>query len=71
MGKDGRVILRNKESGISSVEELRGKMIAFEDAEGRAILQRTDNTTKFDLLPGGEESMRQKLVELFRFRGKK
>lgn len=42
-----------------------------EDAEGRAILQRTDNTTKFDLLPGGEESMRQKLVELFRFRGKK
>ena len=42
-----------------------------EDAEGRAILQRTDNTTKFDLLPGGEESMRQRLVELFRFRGKK
>jgi phosphonate transport system substrate-binding protein len=42
-----------------------------EDAEGRAILQRTDNTTKFDLLPGGEESMRQRLVELFRFRGNK
>jgi len=42
-----------------------------EDAEGRAILQRADNTTKFDLLPGGEESMRKKLVELFRFRGKK
>jgi len=42
-----------------------------EDAEGRAILQRTDNTTKFDLLPGGEESMRKKLVELFRPRGKK
>jgi phosphonate transport system substrate-binding protein len=41
------------------------------DAEGRAILQRTDNTTKFDLLPGGEESMRKKLVELFRPRGKK
>jgi len=42
-----------------------------EDAEGRAILQRTDNTTKFDLLPGGEESMRKKLIELFRPRGKK
>ncbi len=42
-----------------------------EDAEGRAILQRTDNTTKFDLLPGGEESMRKKLVELFRPHGKK
>jgi phosphonate transport system substrate-binding protein len=42
-----------------------------EDAEGRAILQRADNTTNFDLLPGGEESMRQKLVELFHFRGKK
>jgi len=42
-----------------------------EDAEGRAILQRTDNTTKFDLLPGGEESMRKKLLELFRPHGKK
>jgi len=42
-----------------------------EDAEGRGILQRTDNTTKFDLLPGGEESMRRQLVELFRPRGKK
>jgi phosphonate transport system substrate-binding protein len=42
-----------------------------EDAEGRTILQRTDNTTKFDLLPGGEESMRKRLVELFRPRGKK
>ncbi len=42
-----------------------------EDAEGRAILQRTDNTTKFDLLPGGEEMMRKKLIELFRPRGKK
>jgi len=42
-----------------------------EDAEGRAILQRTDNTTKFDLLPGGEVSMRKQLIELFRPRGKK
>jgi len=42
-----------------------------EDAEGRAILQRADKTTKFDLLPGGEESMRKQLIELFRPHGKK
>jgi len=71
MGEYRSVIFTNKESGISRVEELRGKMIAFEDAEGRAILQRTDNTTKFDLLPGGEQSMRKQLIELFRPRGKK
>lgn len=40
------------------------------DDEGRKILQRIDNTTKFDLLPGGEEMVRRKLVELFRPRGK-
>ena len=28
-----------------------------------------DNTTKFDSLPGGEESVRRKLVELYRPRG--
>ena len=39
-----------------------------EDEDGRKILQQTDNTTKFDLLPGGEESMRRQLVELFRGR---
>jgi phosphonate transport system substrate-binding protein len=37
-----------------------------QDNEGRSILQQTDNTTKFDLLPGGEETMRRKLVETFR-----
>ena len=36
--------------------------------EGRSIMQQTDNTTKFDLLPGGEESVRRKLVETFRSR---
>jgi phosphonate transport system substrate-binding protein len=40
------------------------------DAEGRKILEKFDNTTKFDLLPGGEESVRRKLVELFRPRGR-
>jgi phosphonate transport system substrate-binding protein len=42
-----------------------------QDDEGRKILQRIDNTTKFDLLPGGEPMVRRKLVELFRPRGKK
>lgn len=42
-----------------------------QDDEGRKIMQKMDNTTKFDVLPGGEEVVRRKLVELFRFRGKK
>ena len=42
-----------------------------EDEEGRKILQKTDSTTKFDLLPGGEPMARRKLIETFRPRGKK
>jgi len=37
-----------------------------QDDEGRTIMQKTENTTKFDLLPGGEENVRRKLVETFR-----
>jgi phosphonate transport system substrate-binding protein len=37
-----------------------------QDEEGRKIMQQTDNTTRFDLLPGGEETVRRKLVETFR-----
>jgi phosphate/phosphite/phosphonate ABC transporter binding protein len=37
-----------------------------QDDEGRTIMQQTDNTTRFDLLPGGEELVRRKLVETFR-----
>jgi phosphonate transport system substrate-binding protein len=36
--------------------------------DGRSIMQQTDNTTKFDLLPGGEELVRRRLVETFRSR---
>ena len=36
-----------------------------EDPEGRAILERTSETTKFDELPGGEELMRRRLLETF------
>jgi phosphonate transport system substrate-binding protein len=41
------------------------------EEEGKAILRKFDNTTKFDLLPGGEEAVRRKLVELYRPRGGK
>jgi phosphonate transport system substrate-binding protein len=36
-----------------------------EDPEGRRILEKTDQTTKFDLLPGGEAAMRRRLLETF------
>jgi phosphonate transport system substrate-binding protein len=39
-----------------------------QDEAGRSIMQKIDNTTKFDLLPGGEEMIRRKLVETFRGR---
>jgi phosphonate transport system substrate-binding protein len=35
------------------------------DPEGQKILQKTDNTTKFDVLPGGEETLRRKMKEVF------
>jgi phosphonate transport system substrate-binding protein len=36
-----------------------------EDDGGRRILRNIGNTTKFDLLPGGEEAMRRRLLETF------
>lgn len=36
-----------------------------EDPEGRQILQKADGTTKFDMLPGGEATMRRRLLESF------
>jgi phosphate/phosphite/phosphonate ABC transporter binding protein len=42
-----------------------------QDPEGRQILQRTDGTTKFDALPGGELAMRQRLLDTFYSPGKK
>ena len=41
-----------------------------QDDEGKKILSQTGDTSKFDTLPGGEESVRRKLVELYRPRGK-
>jgi phosphonate transport system substrate-binding protein len=37
-----------------------------QDEGGRRILQQTDNTTKFDELPGGEPAVRRQLMELYR-----
>jgi len=36
-----------------------------DDEEGRRILSRTDQTTKFDRLPGGEAALRKRLVDSF------
>ena len=42
-----------------------------QDPEGRLVLQRTDGTTKFDALPGGELAMRQRLLDTYSTPGKK
>jgi phosphonate transport system substrate-binding protein len=42
-----------------------------QNEEGQKILRQVDGTTKFDLLPGGEEMVRRKLVELYRPRRSK
>jgi len=36
-----------------------------EDADGRRILNNTDQTAKFDRLPGGEEALRRRLLDSF------
>jgi len=56
----------------AQLKRLKDMLLAMhQDDEGRKILEKFDNTTKFDLLPGGEEAMRRKLVELFRSGEKK
>jgi phosphonate transport system substrate-binding protein len=36
-----------------------------DDADGQRILKKTDQTTKFDVLPGGEAALRKRLLESF------
>jgi len=36
-----------------------------QDPEGQKALKKSDNTTKFDVLPGGEETIRRKFRQLF------
>jgi len=48
------------------VNRLREVLLSIhEDDEGRKVLRKADKTTKFDLLPGGEEMMYHKIRELF------
>lgn len=48
---------------VASLEKI---LLAMDDdADGRKILQKADNTTKFDVLPGGEAQMRRRLLESF------
>jgi phosphonate transport system substrate-binding protein len=48
------------------VDRLRAILLAMsDDDEGRKILQKTGETTKFDMLPEGEEGMRRRLLETF------
>ena len=55
-----------KEMSLGLVGRLEKILLAMhEDAEGRKILQNTDGTTKFDLLPGGEAAMRRRLLDSF------
>lgn len=54
---------------VKRLKEILLKM--HEDEEGGKILRQTDNTTKFDALPGGAEAVRRKLVEVYRPRDRK
>jgi phosphonate transport system substrate-binding protein len=47
-------------------DRLRAILLAMsDDNEGRRILQKTGETTKFDMLPEGEEGMRRRLLDTF------
>lgn len=49
------------------VKRLKEVLLAMDkDEEGQKVLAKTDETNKFDALPGGEEAMRRQLQELFR-----
>ena len=48
---------------VASLETILLSM--HDDVEGRKILEKTDGTTKFDMLPGGEAAMRRRLLESF------
>lgn len=55
-----------KDMPLGLVGRLEKILLAMhEDAEGRKILQNTDGTTKFDLLPGGEAVIRRRLLDSF------
>jgi phosphonate transport system substrate-binding protein len=48
------------------VGQLTDVLVAMhDDAEGQRILKKSDQTTKFDLLPGGEAALRKRLLDSF------
>ena len=48
------------------VGQLNDLLVAMhDDAEGQRILKKTDQTTKFDPLPGGEPGLRKRLLDSF------
>jgi ABC-type phosphate/phosphonate transport system substrate-binding protein len=52
------------------VNRLKEILLAMDhDEEGQKILRETDNTTKFDSLPGGPETVTRQLVEVYHPRG--
>jgi phosphonate transport system substrate-binding protein len=55
-----------KDMAPALADRLKAILIAMsEDDEGRRILQKTGETTKFDMLPEGEEGMRRRLLDTF------
>jgi phosphonate transport system substrate-binding protein len=56
----------NKELDPDLAARLQDILLSMhQDPEGRAILQKLDNTTKFDVAPGGDQAVRFKLQEVF------
>ena len=55
-----------KDLAPALADRLKAILISMsEDDEGRRILQKTGETTKFDMLPEGEEGMRRRLLDTF------
>jgi phosphonate transport system substrate-binding protein len=55
-----------KDLDMAVVNRLKEILLSMhQDPEGQKVLRRSDNTTKFDPLPGGEAMMRQKFKQLF------
>jgi phosphonate transport system substrate-binding protein len=61
-----------KDMAPALADRLKAILLAMsEDDEGRGILQKTGETTKFDMLPEGEEGMRRRLLATFYLPAKK
>jgi phosphonate transport system substrate-binding protein len=55
-----------KNMAAAMVKELEKVLLSMDrDPEGRSILQKTDGTTKFDALPGGESAISRRLLDTY------